>query len=642
MDGHRLAGDDGERRTQRARRGRPRARDRAEYGQDMSTAAVELTNIDAAIDRGVRRLLELQRPDGVWVGELESNVTMTAQHLFWNHFLGLRTPDLDRRIANELMARIRDDGTWSIWFDGPPDLSTSVEAYVALRMAGIDPGPRALEYIRREGGIPKSRLFTKCFLALLGQWPWQRMVPIPPELILLPPKGPFSVYNFACWARQTFVALALAQSLRPVRDIDVDLRAIGARPGKTRAPRRPNVLRRKAQLRAERWIRVRQEADGSWGGIQPPWVWGIIALSALGHGMEDRTLREAVEGWQGFMVEDGDRLRPEACQSPVWDTGLAVLALRACGVPADHPQLVRAGEYLLSQEVTVKGDWAIRVPDLAPGGWAFEYENDIYPDIDDAAVISLALRELGLGDDAVRRGVDWMVGMQSRSGGWGAFDVDNQAMWLYRIPFCDFGKVTDEPSADVTGHALETLGKLGNDVREDGYGDAVERGLDYLLAEQEPDGSWFGRWGVNHLYGTGAALPALEACGIPPDHPAMRRGIAWLDSVQREDGGFGEDIRSYADPAWRGRATFATPSQTGWALLGYVAAGNAEDENARRAAEYLCGEQRPDGDWNEEHFTGTGFPLDFMIRYHLYRISFPLLALGRMRERPVSYTHLTL
>jgi squalene-hopene/tetraprenyl-beta-curcumene cyclase len=599
----------------------------------MSAPAVELTRIDAAIERGVQRLLELQRPDGIWVGELESNVTMTAQHLFWNHFLGLRTPDLDRRIANELMARMRDDGTWSIWFDGPPDLSTSVEAYVALRMAGVDPGPRALEYIRREGGISKSRLFTKCFLALLGQWPWQRMVPIPPELILLPPGGPFSVYNFACWARQTFVALALAQSLRPVRSIDVDLRAIGARPGKTRAPRRPNALRRKAQVRAERWIRERQEADGSWGGIQPPWVWGIIALSALGNGFEDDTLRNAVEGWQNFMVEDGDRLRPEACQSPVWDTGLAVLALRACGVPADHPQLVRAGEYLLSQEVTVKGDWAIRVPDLAPGGWAFEYENDLYPDIDDAAVISLALRQLGLGDDAVTRGLDWLVGMQSRSGGWGAFDVDNQAMWLYKIPFCDFGKVTDEPSADVTAHALETLGTLDKHCREEGYGDAVERGLRYLLAEQEADGSWFGRWGVNHLYGTGAALPALEACGIPPDHPAVRRAVGWLDSVQQANGGFGEDIRSYKDPEWRGRAPFATPSQTGWALLAYVAAGNAEDGGARGAADYLCDVQRPNGDWDEEHFTGTGFPLDFMIRYHLYRISFPLLALGRMRER---------
>jgi squalene-hopene/tetraprenyl-beta-curcumene cyclase len=593
----------------------------------MSAATVELIRIDDAIDRGVRRLLELQRPEGMWVGELESNVTMTAQHLFWNHFLGLRTPEMDRRIANELMSRMRDDGTWSIWYEGPADLSTSIEAYVALRMTGVDPGARALDYIRREGGIPKSRLFTKCFLALLGQWPWQRMVPIPPELILLPASAPFSVYNFACWARQTFVALALAQSLRPVREIDVDLRAIGARPGRTRAPRRPNALRRKAQVSAERWIRERQEADGSWGGIQPPWVWGIIALCALGNGLDDPTLRKAVEGWQGFMVEDGDRLRPEACQSPVWDTGLAVLALRACGVPADHPQLVRAGEYLLSQEVTVKGDWAIRVPELAPGGWAFEYENDLYPDVDDAAVISLALRQLDLGDDAVTRALRWLVGMQSRSGGWGAFDVDNQAMWLYKIPFCDFGKVTDEPSADVTAHALETLGD------EAGYDDAVAQGLRYLLAEQEPDGSWFGRWGVNHLYGTGAALPALEACGIPHDHPAIRRAVAWLDSVQQENGGFGEDIRSYAEPEWRGRATFATPSQTGWALLAYVAAGNAEDENARRAADYLCGAQRSDGDWDEEQFTGTGFPLDFMIRYHLYRISFPLLALGRMRER---------
>jgi squalene-hopene/tetraprenyl-beta-curcumene cyclase len=596
----------------------------------MSAATVELTRIDDAIDRGVRRLLELQRPEGMWVGELESNVTMTAQHLFWNHFLGLRTPDLDRRIANELMARMRDDGTWSIWYEGPADLSTSIEAYVALRMAGVDPGERALDFIRREGGIPKSRLFTKCFLALLGQWPWQRMVPIPPELILFPPSAPFSVYNFACWARQTFVALALAQSLRPVREIDVDLRAIGARPGKTRAPRRPNALRRKAQVTAERWIRERQEADGSWGGIQPPWVWGIIALGALGSRLDDPTLRKAVEGWQGFMVEDGDRLRPEACQSPVWDTGLAVLALRACGVSADHPQLVRAGEYLLSQDVTVKGDWAIRVPDLAPGGWAFEYENDLYPDVDDAAVISLALRQLDLGDDAVARALRWLVGMQSRSGGWGAFDVDNQAMWLYKIPFCDFGKVTDEPSADVSAHALETLG------HEAGYDDAVAQGLSYLLAEQEADGSWFGRWGVNHLYGTGAALPALEACGIPHDHPAMRRAVAWLDSVQQEGGGFGEDIRSYADPDWRGRAAFATPSQTGWALLAYVAAGNAENENARRAADYLCAAQRSDGDWDEDHFTGTGFPLDFMIRYHLYRISFPLLALGRMRERLVA------
>jgi squalene-hopene/tetraprenyl-beta-curcumene cyclase len=585
-----------------------------------------VTALDDAIERGTRRLLELQRPDGIWVGELESNVTMTAQHLFWNHALGLRTPDLDRRIANELTARMRDDGTWSIWFEGPADVSTSLEAYVALRMCGVDPGPEALAYLQRAGGIPKARLFTKCFLALLGQWPWQRMVPIPPELVLLPPGGRFSIYDFACWARQTFVALAVAQSQRPVRPIAVDLRMLGARPGRTRPSRRPNPLRRRALAEAERWIRAHQEADGSWGGIQPPWVWGIIALSALGYGREDETLRRAIDGWAGFMVEDGDRLRPEACQSPVWDTALAVLALRACGIPADHPQLARAGEYLLREEVTVEGDWAVRVPGLAPGGWAFEYENDNYPDIDDAAVVPLALRALGIGDDAVRRGLDWVAGMQSKGGGWGAFDVDSSAMWLYRIPFCDFGKVTDEPSADVTAHALEALAP-------EGYERTVGSGLRWLLAEQEPDGSWFGRWGVNHLYGTGAALPALEACGIGRDHPAVRRALAWLDSVQQPSGGFGEDIRSYSDPSFRGRAGFATPSQTAWALIGHVAAGNAEEHGARRAADYLCAVQRPDGDWDEEHFTGTGFPLDFMIRYHLYRITFPLLALGRLRER---------
>jgi len=583
--------------------------------------------LDRAIERGTKRLLELQRPNGVWVGELESNVTMTAQHLFWHHYLGLRTPELDRRIANELMARMRDDGTWSIWFDGPPDLSTSIEAYVACRLAGVDPGKQALAFIQREGGIPKARLFTKCFMALIGQWPWQKMAPIPPELVLLPPQWPFSIYDFSCWARQTFVALALSQSLRPVRPSDVDLRAIGARPGQTRPPRRPWALRRKAQQTAEQWIRARQEADGSWAGIQPPWVWSIIALAALGNALDDPTVAKAVEGWNGFLVEDGERLRPEACQSPVWDTALAALALRACGVSADHPALAQAGDYLLREEVTVKGDWAIRKPDLAPGGWAFEYENNLYPDNDDTAVVALTLHELGIGRDAIDRGVDWMVGIQSKGGGWGAFDVDNSSMWVYKIPFCDFGKVTDEPTADVTAHALEVLGALGS------HPDAAERGLDWLLAQQEDDGSWFGRWGVNHLYGTGAALPALAAMGVPPEHPAMRRAVAWLDSVQQENGGFGEDIRSYADPAWRGRADFTTASQTAWALLGYVAAGAAETSSARRAADYLCAAQRPDGDWDEQHFTGTGFPLDFMIRYHLYRITFPLLALGRMRER---------
>jgi squalene-hopene/tetraprenyl-beta-curcumene cyclase len=584
------------------------------------------TSLDTAVGRATTRLLELQHPDGYWVGELESNATMIAQHLFWHHFLGLRTPELDRKIANELLARQREDGTWSIWFDGPPDLSTTIEAYAALKLAGANPGRAARDYIRAHGGVPRARVFTKCFLALLGQWPWQWVARVPPELILLPPEAPFSVYTFACWARQTVVPLSVVQALRPVRTAWVELREIGARPGRTKPPARPGPMRRVAFATAERWVRDRQEADGSWGGIQPPWVWSIIMLAALGYGLEDETLRRAIEGWQGFTIDEGDRLRPEACQSPVWDTALAVLALRDGGVSAGHPQLRAAADWLLAEEVRAKGDWSIRRPNLAPGGWAFEFDNDLYPDVDDTAVVALALRAVGVGEDAVERGLAWTAGMQSRSGGWGAFDVDSEAHWLYKLPFCDFGKVTDEPSADVTAHALEALAPVPAYARE------VDEGLAWLLAEQERDGSWFGRWGVNHIYGTGAALPALAACGLPGDHPAMRRAVAWLDSVQQSDGAFGEDIRSYADPKWRGRG-HPTPSQTAWALLGYVAAGHAESESARSAANWLCIVQRSNGDWNEEHFTGTGFPLDFMIRYHLYRLHFPLMALGRLRER---------
>src|SRR5919202_3075825 len=339
----------------------------------MSTVVRErtLTDLDAAVGKAAARLLALQKPGGWWVGELESNATMIAQHLFWHHFVGLRTPELDRKIANELLARMRDDGTWSIWWEGPPDLSTTIEAYAALRMCGVDPGPRTREYIRRAGGVPRSRVFTKCFLALLGHWPWQRIPTVPVELVFLPPGGPLSIYDFACWARQTSVALSVVEALRPVRRADVELRDIGARPGESRPAPRPGPVRRRAIARAEQWGRQRQGADGSWGGIQPPWVWGIIMLAALGHGFEDETLRRAVEGWRGFTIDESERLRPEACQSPVWDTGLAVLALRAAGVPAEHPQLVKAGEWLLGEEVRVSGDWPVRRQGLEPGGWAF-------------------------------------------------------------------------------------------------------------------------------------------------------------------------------------------------------------------------------------------------------------------------------
>ena len=590
------------------------------------TVVRELTVLDRTVEAGAERLLALQHPEGWWKGELESNATMIAEHLFLLHFLGLRDPETDRLLANELLARRRMDGTWSIWFEGPPDLSVTVEAYTALKLAGVDPGETSREYIRRAGGVARTRIFTRAFLALIGQWPWRRLAHVPVELILLPAQGPLSVYDFACWARQTMVSLSVVEALRPVRRSTIDLTEIGGR--RTEHPTQPRLssVRRHAIAVAERWVRKRQEADGSWGGIQPPWVWSLVMLAALGHGPEDDAFARGLAGWERFMVRDGDRLRPEACQSPIWDTALAVLALRAAGVPADDPRLRAAGDWLLREEVTVRGDWAIRRPGLGPGGWAFEFDNDLYPDVDDTAVVALALRELGIGDAAVRRGLDWMVGMQSKSGGWGAFDVDNEALWLYRLPICDFGKVTDEPTADVTAHALEALG------REEGYDSSLARGLDWLLEEQEEDGSWFGRWGVNHLYGTGAALPALEACGLAPEHPSMRRAVGWLDRVQKRDGSFGEDILSYKHSEHRGRGA-TTASQTAWALLGYISAGAAQALSTRRAAEYVCQSQRPDGDWDEQHYTGTGFPLDFMIRYHLYRLTFPVLALGRLRER---------
>jgi squalene-hopene/tetraprenyl-beta-curcumene cyclase len=329
------------------------------------------------------------------------------------------------------------------------------------------------------------------------------------------------------------------------------------------------------------------------------------------------------------MVRDGDRLRPEACQSPVWDSGLALLGLQACGATPDVREVSRAVDWILGEEVRARGDWTIRCSGVPAGGWAFEYDNDLYPDVDDAAVVALALDELGVGGEAVERTCRWLAGMQSSDGGWGAFDRDNDSAWLYSLPFCDFGAVIDPPSADVTAHVVELLARRAE------YGEAVRRGVEYLLREQESDGSWFGRWGVNHVYGTGAALPALAAAGVSADHPVMRRALAWIEAHQNEDGGFGEDCRSYNHGeegfSWRGRGA-STASQTAWALVGLVAAGGARSDAAARAAAWLCESQREDGDWDEEHFTGTGFPRDFMIRYHLYRIVWPLLALGRLRH----------
>jgi squalene-hopene/tetraprenyl-beta-curcumene cyclase len=514
----------------------------------------------------------------------------------------------------------------------------------------------AAEFVRARGGLEHARVFTHVWLALFGLWPWERVPALPPEMVLLPSWAPLNVYDFACWARQTIVALSLVKAHRPARALPFGLDELhGPEPWAPRSPesrrsawlarldrvlrayeRRPlRPLRRLAAARAERWIVRRQEGDGSWGGIQPPWVYSLMALHLNGYPLDHPVMRRGLEGLERFMVEDEDDARGvgapagpsrrlEACQSPVWDTALSLIALRDAGLAADDPAIVRAAEWLLGEEVEVRGDWAVAKPELDAGGWAFEFANINYPDVDDTAEVVLALWRAGgsPSEPALRRAIRWVEGMQSADGGWGAFDADNTRTLVRELPFLDFGEVIDEPSADVTAHAVEMLAALGLAGTP-----AARRGVRWLIERQEPDGSWFGRWGVNHVYGTGAAVPALIAAGVAPADACIRRAVRWLEAHQNEDGGWGEDPRSYDDPQWIGRGP-STASQTAWALLALHAAGE-RSRSLARGVDWLVATQRADGSWDEPQYTGTGFPSDYYINYHLYRLTFPIMALGR-------------
>ena len=649
----------------------------------LGTEVATARPVDAAIGAAVAHLCGLQDEVGWWKGDLETNVTMDAEDLLLRHVLGILEPDDTARAARWIRSQQRADGSWATFGGGPADLSTTVEAWVALRLAG-DPAEAAhmraaAEFARSKGGVAAARVFTRIWLSLVGLWSWDDVPTIPPEIVLLPRWVPLNIYDWACWARQTIVPLAVVSSLRSVCPVPFGIAELDAGPRRRtgrpsgwdrafgvldkavkaygRHPVRP--LRAHAVRKAERWILDRQEADGSWGGIQPPWVYSLIALRLLGHRLDSGPVRAGLDGLDAFTVrvdrvpwaplptgpddpsgtpavtaafaepEDGPVRWLEACQSPVWDTALALIALLDAGVPASDPAVRRGTDWLLGEEITGAGDWAVRRPRLAPGGWAFEFANDLYPDVDDTAEVVLALRRAAAGHPepervhaAADRGAAWAVGMASSNGGWGAFDADNTRELVRKLPFCDFGAVIDPPSADVSAHMVEMLAHSP--------GVARDRGIDWLLRAQEKDGSWFGRWGVNHVYGTGAAVPALVAAGIPAHGPVIRRAVRWLEEHQNPDGGWGEDIRSYTDPRWIGRGT-STASQTAWALLALVAAG-ALTGAAERGVDFLVRTQRADGTWDEPQFTGTGFPGDFSINYHLYRLVFPLSALGRYAE----------
>ena len=623
----------------------------------MPPGVAQATSSSAlALERARSHLQSLQQRGGWWRGELETNVTMDAEDLLMREFLGIRTGAETAAAARWIRGEQRPDGTWGNYRGAPGDLSTTIEAYLVLRLAGDAPAAphmdRAARWVREQGGVEGARVFTHIWLALFGLWPWERVPAVPAEVVLLPSWVPLNIYDFACWARQTAVAIALVSAHRPVRPLGVEIPELrgGQAPAPSAAtrsraalafglldrivhayerhPLRP--LRRLAIARATSWVLRRQEANGGWGGIQPPWVYSIIALHVGGMALEHPVVERALRGLDDFLIEDERGRRLEACQSPVWDTALAMIALHDAGAEPDDPALVAAAEWLIGKQVLTGGDWQVRRPDLAPGGWAFEFANDGYPDIDDTAESLLALHRTRIPDEArrrvaIERGLAWMIGMQSRDGGWGAFDSDNTSTLIAELPFFDFGAVIDPPSADVTAHVVEALALLGH-----GAGEPARRGVAWLRAAQEDDGSWFGRWGVNHIYGTGTVLPALIAAGVDPAEPCIRRAVAWLETHQNEDGGWGEDCRSYVDPEWIGRGA-STASQTGWALLALHAAGE-RSAALERGLRFLAETQTEAGTWAEPWHTGTGFPGDFYLNYHLYRLVFPLTALGRLHR----------
>ena len=596
-----------------------------------------------AVQRSQDYFRRTQYPEGYWWGELESNPTMEAEYLMLCHFTGRHDPERWRKVCNYILSKQRDDGSWGQYYDAPGDLSTSVECYFALKLAGHSPDSeplkKAREFILSKGGMPKIRVFTKIWLALFGQWEWKGTPNMPPEMIFLPAWAPFNIYEFASWARATVVPMLIILTRQPYCPVpesaNIDELYPGGREGANYNLPKPtggfgwgkalwwtdklvglyqklpvHPFRGMAERKIMRWVLEHQEADGSWAGIQPPWVYSLIALHTMGYGPEHEAVKNGFQGFEAFSLEDEDKCNIQACISPVWDTCIAQLALLESGLAPDDEMVQSSARWLMDKQIFTGGDWQVRANNTRPGGWSFEFDNQLYPDIDDASIVVMAMDKVRLPEaeesrraDSIQRGVEWMAGMQSKNGGWAAFDKDNNKKYLTKIPFSDFGETLDPPSVDVTAHLLEMYGRLGYTKDEP----AVASGYEYVISEQEENGSWFGRWGVNYVYGIGAVLPALEAIGEDMTQPYVRRAIDWLVVHQNDDGGWGESCGSYVDPGLHGVGP-STASQTAWALLGLVAAGDHDCDAAHKGLTYLANTQQGDGSWDEPYFTGTGFP----------------------------------
>ncbi len=602
------------------------------------------------LDRAVQWLLDRQHPDGWWTDELETNVTMTAEHVLLLRFLGIGLEPIRSGATAHILQHQREDGSWALYYDGLADLSTTIEAYVALKVLGVDPArdemQRALSTIRKLGGLADARVFTKIWMALFGKYPWDGIPTMPPEIVNFPAWMPFNLYDFSCWARGTVAPLCVVIARRPVRELGVDISEI-VNPG-THARMHhvpgggwlwwidkalklyessPLKIRREAACKKMiQWVVERQEADGSWGGIQPPWVYSLIALNLEGYAVDHPVMRKGLQGTERFAFQDETGWRFQACMSPVWDTAWAIRALYQAGLRADHPAMRKAVDWMLAEQIPGEtwGDWQVRCNGVPNGGWAFEFDNDLYPDVDDTAVIVCSLLEGGEPErvrPAIGRAVKWTLAMRSSNGAWAAFDRDNTSEILYRMPFSDFGAMIDPPTEDVTAHVIEMMAMLGQNESNE----YVASGLKYLRETQKPWGSWFGRWGVNHVYGTWCVVSALAQLQTGRD--MIARATQWMISKQNADGGWGESCHSYVDESFAGIGT-STPSQTAWAVMTLQWAGIGEHPAAQRGLEYLRERQRADGTWDERYFTGTGFPRDFYLNYHMYRHLFPTMALA--------------
>jgi len=621
--------------------------------------------LDKAIELTRDFFFREQLPDGYWWAELESNVTITSEYIMLFHFLGMVDKAKERKMANYLLRQQTKEGWWSLWYNGPGDLSTTIEAYFALKLAGYPADHIALrkarDFILANGGILKSRVFTKIFLALFGEFSWLGVPSMPIELMLLPDWAYFNMYELSSWSRATIIPLSVVMSDRPVRKLPpfANVQELYVRPPRPTdytftkedgiltwknffigmdhllkvyesSPIRP--FKNRAIDTAEQWILEHQESTGDWGGIQPAMLNSVLALHCLGYANDHPAVAKGLEALADFCIEDEDTLLLQSCVSPVWDTALVLLAMQEAGVPEYHPALVKSAQWLLDREVRIKGDWKIKSPDLEPGGWAFEFLNDWFPDVDDSTAVMIAIKNVPLKNsrakqDAIRRGIAWCLGMQSENGGWAAFDKDNTKHILNKIPFADLEALIDPPTSDMTARILELMGHFG--YRKD-HPQAI-KALDFLKNEQEPEGPWFGRWGVNYIYGTWYVMTGIEAIGEDMTSPYIKKALNWIKARQNLDGGWREVCDSYLDRNLMGCGP-STASQTSWALLALMAAGEVGVQAVERGIQYLLATQNPDGTWDEDAFTGTGFPKFFMIKYHIYRNCFPLTALGRYRR----------